>query len=75
MLALYEIVHLNRNFVSILAHTQTELNSEFLISTEATPKPSDESSDSLEKTSEAIVSEPSNLLVAVFQFWYERIRD
>lgn len=70
MLALYEIVHLNRNFVSILAQTQTELNSEFLISTEATVKPSDENSDSLEKASEVVVSEPSNLLVAVFQFWY-----
>lgn len=70
MLALYEIVHLNRNFVSILAHTQTELNSEFLISSEAILKPSDENNDSLEKESDAIVSEPSNLLAAVFQFWY-----
>ncbi|XP_046658761.1 armadillo-like helical domain-containing protein 3 [Homalodisca vitripennis] len=56
LLALYEAVHLNRNFVTTLAHSQTET------STPPSPSNSLAAGEPLEAT------QPSNLLVTFFQY-------
>lgn len=70
LLALYEAVHLNRNFITTLAHTQAESS--------APPSPT----NTLNANQSApdpnnpppiidVTQYPTNLLVAVFQYWYD----
>lgn len=69
LLALYEAVHLNRNFITTLSHTQSESSSP--------PSPSNTLNANQpvpDLTSAATVLDltaqyPTNLLVAVFQYW------
>ncbi|KAL0270068.1 UNVERIFIED_CONTAM: hypothetical protein PYX00_007600 [Menopon gallinae] len=66
LVALYEAVHLNRNFITVLAHTQTDssappspsntLNSNSPTPDLSVPPPTD------------IMAQPSNLLVTFFQY-------
>lgn len=69
LLALYEAVHLNRNFITTLAHTQAEssappspsntLNANQPVPDLASPPPIID-----------VTQYSTNLLVAVFQYWY-----
>lgn len=67
LLALYEAVHLNRNFITTLAHTQAESS--------APPSPSNTLSlnqPTPDLTNAPILDMtqcPTNLLVALFQYW------
>lgn len=69
LLALYEAVHLNRNFITTLSHTQSESSSP--------PSPSNTLNANQpvpDLASAASVLDlnaqyPTNLLVAVFQYW------
>lgn len=67
LLALYESVHLNRNFITTLAHTQAESSSP--------PSPSNtlnagQPAPDLSTVQTVDVTQyPTNLLVAVFQYW------
>lgn len=69
LLALYEAVHLNRNFITTLAHTQAESS--------APPSPSNtlNANQPVPDLSAAVppvidvTQYPTNLLVAVFQYW------
>ena len=69
LLALYEAIHLNRNFITTLAQTQTESS--------APPSPSNTLSHSQAATAatdmkapilDGLTLSPTNLLVAVFQY-------
>nr|CAD7196953.1 unnamed protein product [Timema douglasi] len=66
LVALYEAVHLNRNFITTLAHTQTD--------TSAPPSPSNTlnsaqpTPDLTTPTPVDIITQPSNLLVTFFQY-------
>ncbi|XP_063221332.1 armadillo-like helical domain-containing protein 3 [Bacillus rossius redtenbacheri] len=65
LVALYEAVHLNRNFITTLAHTQTDSS--------VPPSPSNTLSTSqptpnLSLPPPDIISQPSNLLVTFFQY-------
>lgn len=68
LLALYEAVHLNRNFITTLAHTQAESS--------APPSPSNTLNSnqpvpdlSIPPPNIDVNQYPTNLLVAVFQYW------
>lgn len=67
LLALYEAIHLNRNFITTLAQTQTD--------TSLPPSPSNTLNVGQpvpDLTSAAlvdIITQPSNLLVTFFQYW------
>lgn len=67
LLALYEAIHLNRNFITTLAQTQTD--------TSAPPSPSN-TLNAAHPTPDLsnvpvidITAQPSNLLVTFFQYW------
>mgnify|MGYP006989420847 FL=1 len=67
LMALYEAVHLNRNFITVLGHTQTDSSappspSNTLNSSSPTP-------DLSNSPAGPIMSQPSNLLVTFFQYW------
>lgn len=67
LLALYEAIHLNRNFITTLAQTQTDTSS----------PPSPSNTLNFSKTTPDlstlpvidIMAQPSNLLVTFFQYW------
>lgn len=67
LLALYEAIHLNRNFITTLAQTQTD--------TSAPPSPSNTlnvntpTPDLRNVPVIDITAQPSNLLVTFFQYW------
>lgn len=67
LLALYEAVHLNRNFITTLAQTQTD--------TSSPPSPSNTLSASHTTPDLSVppiidvTAQPSNLLVTFFQYW------
>lgn len=71
LLALYEAIHLNRNFITTLAQTQTD--------TSAPPSPSNTLNASQPTPDLSnihivdITAQPSNLLVTFFQYWYVKI--
>lgn len=54
LLALYEAVHLNRNFVAVLAHAQTDATG---------------SNPNLSSSPAHTVVQPSTLLGTFFQYW------
>uniref|UniRef100_A0A1B6C119 Armadillo-like helical domain-containing protein n=1 Tax=Clastoptera arizonana TaxID=38151 RepID=A0A1B6C119_9HEMI len=60
LVALYEAVHLNRNFVTTLAHSQTD--------TSAPPSPSNNNLSAVEPVNISDTLQPSNLLVTFFQY-------
>lgn len=69
LLAFYEAVHLNRNFITTLAQTQTD-------ATSSPPSPHNTLNSAQNITDLAsttanfdITSQPSNLLVTFFQYW------
>lgn len=67
LLALYEAVHLNRNFITTLAQTQTDASSPPSPSNTLNanhPTPDLSSSPIID-----IIDQPSNLLVTFFQYW------
>lgn len=67
LLALYEAIHLNRNFITTLAQTQTD--------TSLPPSPSNTLNAGLSATDVSnmyvaeLIAQPSNLLVTFFQYW------
>lgn len=67
LLALYEAIHLNRNFITTLAQTQTD--------TSSPPSPSNTlnsahpAPDLSTMNIVDIMAQPSNLLVTFFQYW------
>lgn len=67
LLALYEAIHLNRNFITTLAQTQTD--------TSLPPSPSNTLNAGLTATDVSnmyvadFITQPSNLLVTFFQYW------
>lgn len=68
LLALYEAVHLNRNFITTLSHTQSESSSppspcNTLNANQPTPDLS------MAPIIDVTAQYPTNLLVAVFQYW------
>lgn len=74
LLALYEAVHLNRNFITTLSHTQSETSSppspsNTLNANQAVPDLASAPAAPvalLDVTSQY----PTNLLVAMFQYWF-----
>lgn len=65
LLALYEAVHLNRNFVAVLAHAQTDAAPPVGVAGGNTPGDSSSSSSSPAH----LVAQPSTLLGTFFQYW------
>lgn len=67
LLAFYEAIHLNRNFITTLAQTQTD--------TSSPPSPSNtlniqhQTPDLSTLTIMDVTAQPSNLLVTFFQYW------
>lgn len=70
-MALYEGVHLNRNFITTLAHTQTDgslpPSPSNTLAAHTTP-PTD---SAVQLPAFDVMAEPSNLLVTFFQYWYD----
>lgn len=76
LLALYEAVHLNRNFITTLAHTQAESSappspSNTLNANQPVPDLATIATQVPANICDVTQQYPTNLLVAVFQYWYE----
>lgn len=73
LLALYEAVHLNRNFITILSHTQSESSSPPSPSNTLNANQPVPDLASVPSTPVALLDAstqyPTNLLVAMFQYW------
>ncbi|KAF4523841.1 hypothetical protein B566_EDAN013609 [Ephemera danica] len=79
LLALYEAVHLNRNFITTLVHSQTEAVSSppsptATLDGSARPPPSDLSLSSVALAATAVAppdlaAQPSNLLATFIEYW------
>ena len=72
LLALYEAVHLNRNFITTLSHTQSESSPPSPSNTLNTNQPVPDLAAIPSNSTAAlldITQYPTNLLVAVFQYW------
>lgn len=67
LLALYEAIHLNRNFITTLAQTQTDASSP--PSPSNTLNYSQPTPDLSVSTIMDVTAQPSNLLVTFFQYW------
>lgn len=68
-MAFYEIVHLNRNFVSILVHTRKDVNfgSSLINSNNENHEIND--ADDAKLALNSIFSKPLNLFIIMLQYW------
>lgn len=69
LLALYEAVHLNRNFITTLSHTQSESSSPPSPSNTLNANQPPPDLATAATTLDLTTQYPTNLLVAVFQYW------